>query len=1062
MPSVDITVTNAGRAAIVNAQHNGTAPVTITQVGLSQTAITPAATATTLSGEFKRVSLLSGEVVAADIIHVTMNDDSADAYTLRSFGLYLADGTLFALYSQSGAILNKAAASIGALSIDVVLADISAAAIAFGNANFTNPPATTERQGVVELATVAEAQAATDSLRALTPAAAKAAILGWLLTLDGAGSGLDADLLDGQQGSYYTNIAARLGYTPVNRAGDTMTGALTLPGNPANALQAVPKQYVDGLVTAAALLAKILTVDGAGSGLDADLLDGQDGAYYANIAARLGYTPVNKAGDTFTGAVALETPAPRILFSETDTGKKWHAVLDGSSFSLREDDTSNANIKFSVAPGSLRLSLGTTLVWGGDTVWHTGNDGSGSGLDADLLDGQQGSYYTDIVARLGYTPLNLAGDVARGRILVKGNGAGDSAMATATTNLGEIEVQGNGTGAAMLAFHRPNNRAVYFGLDTDNQLKLGGWSLGATAYTMWHSGNDGSGSGLDADLLDGEHASAFARTDGTTTFTGRLLVQSSSQACFKPATGENATVIHRNDGTNYNILLTPPSTEISQTSNSLRPLRIEVATGLLASANGQDFAGGMKVAGGLTLSGNADLYSTSGNAYLNSQLLWHAGNDGAGSGLDAGLLAGQAPDYYTNIVARLGYTPANRAGDTFTGPISRDAGFYLNLQNGNPLINFAPNDYLVYNRTADGLNLFINGVNCATFGGDGWLAMQSGIAVGGSNVWHAGNDGSGSGLDADLLDGQQGSYYTNITARLGYTPINKAGDEVTAAIAFKTVENAAIAARPQSRTPLHVVGNGTGPALATFERPNAYAGFLGIDTDNRWKVGGWSMAGAFDLWHSGNDGSGSGLDADMLDGKDWTSGQDVRFGMVDGTTPNSGTTGGLRLRGNASSGLAHIQITNSDAATQWGYWRHSADGRADWNGSAGLMRSGNKVWDAANDGSGSGLDADLLDGWHLNDILPSGNLDSTGYCRLPNGLILQWGMVYCAADSYGSITFPIQFPAACFHIHSGVATELGNGNAQANCPLPYSVTKDGASFWNAAPAANAWWMALGK
>tara|TARA_R110002153_G_C13288617_1_gene494720 strand:- start:322 stop:1971 length:1650 start_codon:yes stop_codon:yes gene_type:complete len=35
---------------------------------------------------------------------------------------------------------------------------------------------------------------------------------------------------------------------------------------------------------------------------------------------------------------------------------------------------------------------------------------------------------------------------------------------------------------------------------------------------------------------------------------------------------------------------------------------------------------------------------------------------------------------------------------------------------------------------------------------------------GGSRYWHAGNDGSGSGLDADLLDGQHGSYY--------YSPAN--------------------------------------------------------------------------------------------------------------------------------------------------------------------------------------------------------------------------------------------------------------------------------------------------
>nr|DAH81664.1 MAG TPA: hypothetical protein [Bacteriophage sp.] len=31
--------------------------------------------------------------------------------------------------------------------------------------------------------------------------------------------------------------------------------------------------------------------------------------------------------------------------------------------------------------------------------------------------------------------------------------------------------------------------------------------------------------------------------------------------------------------------------------------------------------------------------------------------------------------------------------------------------------------------------------------------------------------------------------------------------------------------------------------------------------------------------------------------------------------------------------------------------------------------NGNKVWNAGNDGSGSGLDADLLDGYHENSFL---------------------------------------------------------------------------------------------
>lgn len=60
--------------------------------------------------------------------------------------------------------------------------------------------------------------------------------------------------------------------------------------------------------------------------------------------------------------------------------------------------------------GATRLSGdGDDLYVWGFRVWHQGNDGAGSGLDADQLDGRDGGYYTDIPARLGYTPLNSAG-----------------------------------------------------------------------------------------------------------------------------------------------------------------------------------------------------------------------------------------------------------------------------------------------------------------------------------------------------------------------------------------------------------------------------------------------------------------------------------------------------------------------------------------------------------------------------------------------------------------------------------------------------------------------------
>ena len=76
-------------------------------------------------------------------------------------------------------------------------------------------------------------------------------------------------------------------------------------------------------------------------------------------------------------------------------------------------------------------------------------------------------------------------------------------------------------------------------------------------------------------------------------------------------------------------------------------------------------------------------------------------------------------------------------------------------------------------RTADG------GVNTYTIRNDGGslrlgksnqstLIEGSGDLTYNSNeVWHAGNDGTGSGLDADTLDGQQGTYYLNTSTSFG-------------------------------------------------------------------------------------------------------------------------------------------------------------------------------------------------------------------------------------------------------------------------------------------------------
>ncbi len=234
MSGMQITITTAGLAALVNAQNTGTNAVLVSQVGVTDTAFTPTAATTTIPAEIKRIATFSGSAVSDDTVHITVRDDTDSSYELRGFGLYLDDGTLFAVYSQATPIVEKSAQALMLLSVDIRFTDIDATSITFSDALFVNPPASETVQGVLRLATNPESIAGMLNSVAVPPSGLKAAIddrlgtgaptpfvkgllnlatanlfriaigLGDLaLKNGGAGNGADADLLDGQHGSYY-------------------------------------------------------------------------------------------------------------------------------------------------------------------------------------------------------------------------------------------------------------------------------------------------------------------------------------------------------------------------------------------------------------------------------------------------------------------------------------------------------------------------------------------------------------------------------------------------------------------------------------------------------------------------------------------------------------------------------------------------------------------------------------------------------------------------------------------------------------------------------------------
>ncbi len=188
-----------------------------------------------------------------------------------------------------------------------------------------------------------------------TPQAALAAIK----SVDGAGSGLDADTLDGiNSAAFLQNGEQVMALVLAADGSGSGLNADRLDGHDSSAF----------IRTAAQLIELLLTTDGSDSGLDADRLDGHDSTEFLN------------ATDPATATQLLN-----LLLTVDGVGSGLDAdALDGLSaeaFLKAADPAAAAEI----------LSLLLTV------------DGDGSGLDADLVDGLHASKFMRVDQNTGTT-----------------------------------------------------------------------------------------------------------------------------------------------------------------------------------------------------------------------------------------------------------------------------------------------------------------------------------------------------------------------------------------------------------------------------------------------------------------------------------------------------------------------------------------------------------------------------------------------------------------------------------------------------------------------------------
>ena len=377
----------------------------------------------------------------------------------------------------------------------------------------------------------------------------------WTDANDGSGSGLDADLLDGQHGSYYAAASALS--SKVHTSGNTGLGATwkttfysgsggatfganhySMGVDVANGSWSGPNYsdliigYHTGIRIGAAYGGTKFynnspttdtNNDGEGEGTEALLMtvggvNGGSGVKIQNALIIAG-AGTQQTIDTTTHSLEIKNSGATgsgglVLQGSSGThGLQLYWDSDGAYYGFLDAAWANWDIQ-KARNGAFKVDEGSGL----QRVWNAGNDGAGSGLDADLLDGQQGTYYANESARKSVpssgnyqitnstAPATLGAGYLRHDFLNSAGPPGSSYRSVLS-----LSSYTGGSQWTQLSFNYNQgiNTPIYF---RQNQYNGSTWS---SWHQLWDSVNDGSGSGLDADLLDGVQGSGYARLGGT-------------------------------------------------------------------------------------------------------------------------------------------------------------------------------------------------------------------------------------------------------------------------------------------------------------------------------------------------------------------------------------------------------------------------------------------------------------------------------------------------------------------------------------------------------------------
>lgn len=228
-------------------------------------------------------------------------------------------------------------------------------------------------------------------------------------------------------------------------------------------------------------------------------------------------------------------------------------------------DSSNSRFEASTVTASQADSLSTarSISLSGDVTGSTSFDGTQDvTITATVADDSHTHSFDNLTSKTSGT-----GDYATAGDLVSGKGSGGVALTIndgygnanitwnhqdgvpeQTGNAARIEVNTDATTDAFMAFELKSGVTSGQAVVLTDTLVLRETSATLFGNEVWHAGNDGSGSGLDADTLDGVQGSNYLRSDQADQINGQLTIGSttaydSAGNAVVYGTGKNSLII---------------------------------------------------------------------------------------------------------------------------------------------------------------------------------------------------------------------------------------------------------------------------------------------------------------------------------------------------------------------------------------------------------------------------------------------------------------------------------------------------------------------------------------